>query len=606
MNIVGLSFDFHDGSAALVSDGELLGVAAEERFTLQKHDSNYPAQALSALMRQHSLDQSQIDQVVYYERPSTKYSRILSTSLSQFPSGIRNFISANKSWLKEKLWVRSSLSARFNLPLSKIHLMEHHHSHIAQAFFASPFESAAVLIVDGIGEWDCTTLATASRNGPEKYKVIEQFQYPHSIGLVYAAFTAYLGFKPNSAEASTMALAAFGRPIYTERIKGILNPRQDGSYHVDASYFNFEGNANEIFTSRLVEVFGPPRDIRIPYPFDSLAEQQENVSADDQRCADIAASLQEVLAEVLLGLARLLRAQTGQQNLCFAGGVALNCLANSRLARESGFDGLFIPPDPGDGGAAYGTAFLYAAEHGPVRPITHPYLGCSWGSDVVRPLLAADGAMDFLVGRQNPGVRAAESIRRSEYHDEDALAADIAEMLCSGAIVAWVQGRFELGPRALGNRSLLVDPSNLAAVRRMSHQVKSHVHFRPYALSLAAEDADKIFQLPGNSVLPIKWMQTIWEVDQRCYDSLRGAIHVDGTTRPQICAREDNPRYWKLLTAIGRHSGLAAILNTSLNERSFPMVGHPHLALAMFARTGIDVLVLDNMVFRKAYSGDRQ
>jgi carbamoyltransferase len=609
MNIVGLSYDFHDGAACLVRDGELVSMAAEERYTLHKHDSSYPTLALAAQLREHGLALDAVDEVVFYEQPGPKYSRVLTNGFARFPRGLRDFVSANRSWLRDKLWTRAALSSRFGIPPSRIHLAAHHHSHVAQAFYASPFDEAAVLVLDGIGEWDCTTLAYASREASREarpdagggLRILEQYEYPHSIGLVYAAFTAYLGFKPNSGEASTMALAAFGKPRFAEAMRRVLRSEPDGSYAIDVSHFNFDGDAATLFSAPLIDAFGPPRDFRVPYAFDSLADGDQQVPDDDQRCADIAASLQQVLAEVLLGLASRLTRLTGSRNLCFAGGVALNCLANTELIERSAFDHFFVPPDPGDGGAAFGAAMLRAAQHGPVQPIRHPYLGSAHAPRDLGPLIEADPGFSFLLGHQALGDRQAAGIGSTRHDDEDSLLDDVSQALADGAIVAWVQGRFEVGPRALGNRSLLVHPGKLDTVRRMSRTVKLHTHFRPYALSIAAEQAAQVLDTRRTGEPVLKWMQTIWPVREAYRTRLRGAIHVDGTTRPQVCSRDDNPRYWALLNRFGQHSGVAALLNTSLNERSLPMVGHPRMALAMFARTGIDMLVIDDLVLRKRY-----
>jgi carbamoyltransferase len=605
MNIVGLSYDFHDGAACVVRDGVLVSMASEERYTLHKHDSSYPALSLAAQLREQGLALDEVDEVVFYEQPGPKYSRVLTNGFARFPRGLRDFVSANRSWLRDKLWTRAALSSRFGVPPSRIHLAAHHHSHVAQAFYASPFDEAAVLVLDGIGEWDCTTLAYASRDASrdagQGLKILEQYEYPHSIGLVYAAFTAYLGFKPNSGEASTMALAAFGKPRFVEAMRRVMRSEPDGSYVIEVSHFNFDGDAATLFAAPLIAAFGPPRDFRRPYAFDSLADGPQQVPDDDQRCADIAASLQHVLAEVLLGLASRLSRQTGSRNLCFAGGVALNCLANTELIQRSAFEHFFVPPDPGDGGAAFGAAMLRAAQHGPVQPIRHPYLGSSHAPHDLEPLIEADPSFSFLLGHQALGALQAAGIGSTRHADEDSLLDDVSQALADGAIVAWVQGRFEVGPRALGNRSLLVHPGKLDTVRRMSRTVKSHTHFRPYALSIAAEQAEQVLDTRWAAEPVMKWMQTIWPVREAYRTQLRGAIHADGTTRPQVCTRDDNPRYWALLNRFGRHSGVAALLNTSLNERSLPMVGHPRMALAMFARTGIDMLVIDDLVLRKRY-----
>lgn len=601
MNVLGLSYDFHDGAAALVRDGRLVGVAAEERLSLQKHDSSYPALAVSSLLAQQGLEPGDLDEVAYYERPAVKYSRILTSGFARFPRGARSFVAANKQWLRDRLWVRTALSSRFGLPPSRVHMLPHHDAHAAQAFLASPFEHAAVLVLDGVGEWDCTTLAVAESRHPLRLRTVESYAYPNSIGLLYAAFTAYLGFKPNSGEASTMALAAFGRPRYAEAMRRVFGLQCDGRYEIERRFFDFEAGPGGLFTEQALAVFGPPRDFRRPYGFDALRDEQDHVDADDQRCADIAASLQMVLAEALTGLCNRLRRYTASDNLCLAGGVALNCLANTHLVEHGGYANVFIPPEPGDGGACFGAALQRAAQRGPVAPMAHPYLGLHHPVRELDPLLQASPDGAFLLGHELEGVTPARRIESLEVDDEAHLLDRVCDDLMQGRIVGWIQGCYEVGPRALGNRSLLVAPGQLDAVRRMSRLVKSHTHFRPYALSIAEDEAAAVLHCEHLEQPVLRWMQTIWPVRDSCRLRLRGAIHADGTTRPQLCGPQDNPRYWALLKRFGQASGLSALLNTSLNERSLPMVGDPRMGLAMFARTGMDTLVIDNRLFRKHY-----
>jgi carbamoyltransferase len=608
MNVLGISYDFHDASAAIITDGKLEAVGAEERYSLHKHDHSYPGLAIRAVLDHAGMRPEDIDSVAYYERPGSKFSRILTTSFADFPAGLQTFPGAARSWLQRKLWVRASLSSRLKIEPKNIHLVAHHLSHAAQAFYASPFEDAAVLILDGVGEWSCTTLAIASSRTNENIRIVEEYEYPNSIGLVYAAITAYLGFKPNSGESSTMALAAFGTPRYVDEIRRIIHPETDGSYKVSSDYFNFEGGEDELFSTALVDLLGAPRKIKQPYPFDALtcetaASQDIAINSDDQRHADIAASLQEVLVEIMLGLLKRLRAHYSGAHLCIAGGVALNCLANSRIVRESDFREFFVPPDPGDGGAAFGAAMYVAADSGPIDPIRTPYLGNAYEDDEALRLLRADPSVRFLLGKECSGVVRAESIDWVQLDDEAELLYRTTDDLQAGRIVGWFQGRFELGPRALGNRSLLVLPTRVDTIRRLSTTVKSHVSFRPYALSLTETSAAQVLDMHDYSRSLARWMQSVWPVKEAYRDRLQAGIHADGTTRPQICSENDNPRYWRLLRCVGEATGIEALVNTSMNERSMPIVSSPYLALVMFARRGIDTLVIGNIMLRKRYKG---
>ena len=596
MNSLGLSFDFHDASAAVVRDSILLATSAEERFTLQKHDASFPSHAIATALESAQMSASDLDVVAFYERPTEKFTRVLHCAFEDFPRGNGRFVTSMKKWLGSTLWTRNLIASELGIKPSVVEFFSHHESHVAQAFSESPFEHAAVLIVDGVGEWACTTLARVNRSG--SIQIIEQHEYPESIGLVYAAFTAFLGFKPNSGESSTMALAAFGRPRYVAEIEKVMRSNQDGTYSVDATYFDFLREDDRLFTLKFIDLLGSPRSIKAAYPFDTLQDEQHGVSEDDQRHADIAASLQVVLTDILLGLCKRLRAACDETALCFAGGVALNCLANTELVKRSGFSNFFIPADPGDGGAAVGAAALAGGfKHASAR--SSPYLGAGYGetlaSDLLDPVFLQRLATENHVATVTP-----PDAIRMESLDQDRLVEEVTLDLSKGKIVAWVQGRSECGQRALGNRSILVDPSNLDAVRRMSRTIKSHTKFRPYALSIAIESATDVLDCAYTDEPVLRWMQTIWPVKAHLRDRLRAGLHFDGTTRPQLCSQADNPLYWKLLHSFASYSGLPVLLNTSYNERSMPMIGTSLGALATFLRTGVDTLVLGNWILRKA------
>lgn len=595
MNCLGLSFDYHDASAALMGDARLLATAAEERFTLQKHDPSFPSHAVEAVLKLGGIRAADLDIVAFYEQPHEKFTRVLHAGFERFPRGNRSFSRSIKKWLGGTLWTRNLIAEKLDLNPKKIVLFSHHDSHVAQAFSESPFDSSAVLIVDGVGEWSCTTLAMASRSCG--LRVLAQYEYPQSIGLVYAAFTAFLGFKPNSGESSTMALAAFGTPRFREEVSRVLRRNTDDSYQVAPEYFDFLAEDGRLFKKAFTELFGSPRSVQAKYPFDALMDEQEDVSEDDQRYADIAASLQAVLTDVLLGLCEQLRRLSGESNLCFAGGVALNCLTNSELIKHSGFSHFYIPTDPGDGGASVGAAALASGFKYPNRRAT-PYLGPDCGSSSLDALLVPQYLHSLVAENRVAGVPVPERFTVQTL-DEDRLINFVAQELALGRIVGWVQGRLEAGPRALGNRSLLVDPANIDAVRRLGHTIKSHTHFRPYALSIAGEAAADVIDCEFIDEPVLRWMQTIWPVRREVRSRVRAGVHVDGTTRPQLCWREDNPLYWQLLHAFGRMRGLPVLLNTSFNERSMPIVGTATAALMTFLRTGIDILVVDRIVLRK-------
>jgi len=598
MAVLGLSYDFHDASAAVLQGGDVLASAAEERFTLQKHDSSFPRFASEACLQLAGVSPSELDVVAFYERPHETFTRVLSDVFSDYPRGTGRFGKSMKKWLGSKLWQRGSISRELGVSASRIELFPHHISHAAQAFCTSPFNDAAILIVDGVGEWGSTTLLHGRRG--ENFRTLEEYEYPQSLGLVYAAFTAFLGFKPNSGESSVMALTAFGKPSYVEKINRVLRRQPDDTYLVSTEHFDFLAEDHRLFRDSFCSIFGPPRDIRKNYPFDALGEKQVNVDDEDKYYADIAASLQAVLSDVLLGLCRRLRNYTGATNLCIGGGVALNCLANTELVRHSGFTQVFVPTDPGDGGGASGAAFLAGGLPTPNGRST-PYLGSLPESDQLRDLLQPDYLMNLIGESGLPNQFRPISVSIQTL-DESALLRETVTDLANGRIVAWMQGRFESGPRALGNRSLLVDPSNLAAVRRMSSGVKHHVSFRPYALAMAQKFAEDVIDCPNVNLPILKWMQTIWPVRSAMIAKLRGGVHFDGTTRPQVCTGEDNELFWKLLMQFSAVSSVPALLNTSFNERTQPMVGRAPAALATFLRTAVDTLVVDGTIIRKKYN----
>jgi carbamoyltransferase len=574
-----------------VVDGEVVASAAEERFSLQKHDPNFPALAAEFCLRHAGLDARELDSIVFYEEPHLKFSRVLSSCMAGYPGSRSSFVRSMKSWLTSKLWTRNEISRRFDVHPNRVDFVSHHLSHASQAFAASPFDESAILVVDAVGEWASTSLFHGRMGSGLELRELDVIPYPHSLGLVYAAFTAFLGFRVNDGECSTMALAAFGQPRYADKVRRVLTVEPGGSYRVDPSYFEFHSETSLPFSPKFLELFGQPRSFKDELPFDCMGMSSEP-SKEHQYYADVAASIQLVLEEALLALCRRLKRETGAKNLCLAGGVALNCVANSRILAENLFEDVFIPPDPGDGGAASGAALHRYFSGGGARASgrsIQPYLGEAY-----------DPATDLAMLDRLDGCFGSNRLEVENPSGEDRLAAGVARDLASGKVVGWFQGRFEAGPRALGNRSILIDPSNLEVARRMNQRVKARKAFRPYALSVAEEDASRVLRLPDATPRLMRWMQTSAPVRDSCLESVRAAAHIDGTTRPQICSSRENPGFHRLLKAMGEVSPNAALLNTSFNAGGFPLVSSPVDALLLFARTAMDVLVLENTVIRKA------
>lgn len=603
MRVLGVSYGYHDSSACLVADGEVVAASAEERFTRQKHDSNFPAYAIEACLKRGGIARHELDQVVFHEDPHAKFSRVLCSAIAGYPNTRQEFVEAMKSWLGRKLWAVSTIAQRLDVAADRISYLGHHFSHAVQAFMGSGFDSAAILVVDAVGDWACSGLYRGSWTAgrPHVERLLEM-AFPDSLGLVYSAITAYLGLTPNDAECSTMALAAFGRPVYLDQMRAMVRATEDGLYRVEPGYFHFVDFFRGPVTRRFVDELGAPRAASDPLPFDALGGGGP-VCREAQRFADIAASAQALLEERMLGLCRKLHALEPSPDLCLAGGVSLNCVSNSRVLAESPFQTIYIPPDPGDGGTSVGTALYYAARErdgAPARQRYSPFVGESCDERDHVAMLEHVKPARFAPYRKTGSKPDRSSVWRHETFDTtEALTAAVARRLMDREIVGWVQGRQEFGPRALGNRSILVRPDDPELATRLSRGVKERASYRPYALSVADRDAARALEIPADRFEQHRWMQFAARVRPEALPNVRSATHVDGTTRPQICGSADNPMFHRLLLAFGEAFGLAALLNTSFNPSGYPLVSTPLEALSMFARTDMDALVLNRTVIWK-------
>lgn len=602
MKVLGLSFGYHDAAACLVVDGEVVAASAEERFTRQKHDADFPMAAARACLEVGALDVGALDQVVFHEDPHAKFSRVLAAALGPWPGSRREFVNSMKSWLGRKLWAVETISSRLDLDPARISYFGHHFSHAATAFLGSGFAESAILVVDAVGDWASTGLYRGAwRDGRPVIERVKEVAFPNSLGLVYSAVTAWLGFSPNDSECSTMALASFGEPRYLEQMRAVVARDEETVYRVDQRYFHFTGFYRGAVTRRFLDAFGPARAPSRPLPFASFGDGAP-VDADDQRYADVATSLQRVLEERSLDLAAALRRAVDSEHLCFAGGVAMNCVNNARLRDDGPFAKVFIPPDPGDGGAAVGAALYYdaTARAAGVTARYTPYLGTA-------PDERADVALvdhvdvSHLRPYLKPGApeEAQGPWQRARFESPEALCEEVAGRLAAGQIVGWFQGRAELGPRALGNRSILARADALETARRLSRAVKERAAFRPYALAVAEEDAPGLLDLDAARYGETRWMQYAVRVRPEQAARVGGGLHVDGSTRAQVCGAGDNPRLHALLRAYGRRSGLGALINTSFNASGYPIVQSPVEALAMFARTGMDAVALNDTLVWK-------
>jgi carbamoyltransferase len=589
MNILGVSCYFHDASAALLQDGQLVAAAEEERFTRKKHDPSFPVNAIAFCLRRGRIRSEDLDLVVFFEKPFLKFERILTSAMQTFPRSSSVFRESMITWLTDKLWVKGLIRQHLGVSSDRILFSDHHMSHAASAFFCSPFDEAAILTVDGVGEWATATYGVGRGTG---IKILREIRFPHSLGLLYSAFTAFLGFEVNEGEFKVMGMAAFGEPRYADKVWKLIHQEQDSSFRLDMDYFSFHHSPDRMYNARFVELFGPPRDPRAPFFTPSsgyppyLGERPENhdsLARENQRYADIAASIQLVTEAVLLRMAEHLHRETGLRKLCLAGGVALNSVANGRIIRETPFEDIYVQPAAGDGGGALGAAlYAYHAVLGKPREFVmqHAY----WGEDY-------DAAtVDRLLRSQD--------VRYRRWENEDQLVEQVVQRLQDGKVVGWFQGRFEWGPRALGHRSILADPRNPAMKDIVNTKVKLREPFRPFAPSVLTHRAGDFFELPDpRRHFPARYMLYVVDVKDAAKARLPAVTHVNGTARLQTVDREVCPRYHRLIEAFGAATGIPVVLNTSFNLRGEPIVNTPAEALATFWGSGIDTLVLgDHMI----------
>jgi carbamoyltransferase len=571
MKILGLSAHYHDAAAALVVDGLPVAAVQEERLSRRKNDAAFPIGAIEYCLDEAGLEPDDLDAVVFYERPMLKFDRVLTMLLRGFPRTYRAFPHAMKNMLGEKAWVRGIISSRLGISGRKILFTHHHQSHAAAAFLTAPTKEAAILTADGVGEWATLTAGRGAR-GPDGTRIAldREIRFPHSLGMLYSTFTAYLGFAVNEGEYKVMGLAAYGRPTMADEVRRLIPRTADGAFRLDLSYFDFQGSARRSFSDRFVQLFGPPRR-----PYDPI----DLAGADGQRFADCAASVQLVLEDILVDIARGLHERTGLSDLCFGGGVALNGVANSRILRESGFERLFVPTAPGDAGCALGAALFADRVHfgNPDRDLPdHGF----WGPEVDAAALARIAGEDGLAV-------------------DEMLIEECADDLAAGRIIGWMDGRCEFGPRALGHRSLLAAPHDAAMRDRLNRDIKYREEFRPFAPVVPEELADTYFELPPGGARLARFMSGVFPVRPEWRERLAAITHVDGTARLQTLSRDFAPRLYDLLLAYGKRSGIPVLLNTSLNIAGEPIVCSAAEGYSTFRRSGIDVLVAGTTRIRK-------
>jgi carbamoyltransferase len=577
MKILGISAHYHDSAAALVVDGVPVCAVQEERLSRHKNDAAFPEAAVEWCLNDAGVDAGDLDAVVFYERSMLKFDRILTSALRAFPRSWRAFPAAMKNSLGEKVWVRGIIASRLGVSRRKILFTGHHQSHAAAAFLTSPTRRAAILTADGVGEWATLTVGHGERrpDGRAAITLLREIRFPHSLGLLYSTFTAYLGFKVNEDEYKVMGLAAYGRPTMMEQVRTLIRPAADGAFTLDPEYFDHQTSARRSYSTRFLDLFGPARNPWDPIDLDC---------PEGRRFADCAASVQRVLEEVLLDIARTLRRETGLPDLCVGGGVALNGVANARLLREAGFERVFVPPAPGDAGCAIGAA-LYADRlyfGNPDRDVPdHPFLGPR-----------VDAAWLARTAREDD--------QQLEECDDEMLVDRVADDLAAGRVIGWMEGAAEFGPRALGHRSLLAPPHDLETRDRLNRDIKFREEFRPFAPVVTAAAADRYFDLPPGGARLGRFMSGVFPVRPEWRPRLAAVTHVDGSARVQVLDREMAPRLHTLLEAYGRRSGMPVLLNTSFNVAGDPMVCQTLEGYTTFRRCGIDVLVCGSTIVRQA------
>ncbi len=558
--VLGISAQYHDSAAALVLDGELVSAMQQERFSRVKNDAGLPLAAARACLSQAGLTANDLDAVVFYENPFAKLERVLVSTLRSFPRSFRKFPTMIREQLGHKIWVLDDIAAGLGVPRAKVQHDDHHACHAACAFYLSPFEEAAILTVDGVGEGVTTTISKGSGTEVTRLRALP---YPQSLGLLYGALTAYLGFEVNEGEYKVMGLAAYGKASRRDEVAKILKTASDGSFELAPEYFAYDTDADVGFSPAMETLLGPRRLPGRPWDLDG--------SEEDRGYADIAASLQEATTDALVGLAREAKRLTGANNLCIAGGVALNAVANREILARAGFSRVFVPPAAGDAGGAVGAAQRWAHANGAPR-----------GKALVSAALGADiDTARALATAQAMGL---------SHTRTDAPAQALVDHLERGHVVAVAHGRFELGPRALGQRSILALPEDADVRERLNRVIKRREPFRPFAPSVLAERASDYFEGAPNDMTP--FMVTICDVKESAKEKLRAVTHVDGTARVQTVTAESAPLLANVLQELERRGRIPVVLNTSLNGAGEPIASSGEDALAFFDSHPVDAMLV--------------
>ncbi len=591
MYILGISCFYHEAAACLIRDGKVIAASAQERFSRKKHDSGFPKTAIEFCLKRAGTRAKDLDFIVFYEKPFWKFQRILLSTLASYPLAFRLFTKAMVTWLGDKLWVRSIIADELKVDPKKILFVPHHVSHAASAFYASGFRESAILTFDGVGEWTTTTWGVGSGNDIE---IRQEIKFPHSLGLLYSVFTAFLGFEVNDGEYKVMGMAPYGKPKFLDRVRKLVKTYDDGSFRLNMEYFTYHRFLDQSFGAKFISLFGEPRPKEMhfftktsgyPSYFGGKPQNYEELCGLNQKYADIAASIQIFTEERILKLADHVYRKTKIQNLCIAGGVGLNSVANGLLLRKGPFRRVFVQPAAGDDGGSLGAAFYaYCAILGKRRNFVQD--NCYFGADFTEVEIEK-----FLKSKK---------IKYRKIASEDKLTDFLADEIASGKVIGFYHGRAEWGPRALGARSILADPRREEMKEIVNTKIKFREPYRPFAPVVLAERACDYFEVDGlEHEYLTNFMLGVFPVKRDMRKVIPAVTHVDGSGRLQIISRKQNARYWDIVKKFGDKTGVYVLLNTSFNLKGEPIVNSPENAMSTFSKSGLDILALERYIIRK-------
>lgn len=620
MYILGISCHYHDSAAALVSDGKLIAASLEERFSAVKHDSSFPRQAVINCLKNAGIISKDLDFVVFYEKPFLKFERVYQSILNYSPRTFGLFKDATFNTFGSKLFIRSEISRSLGITEDKILFIPHHLSHASSSFLCSPFNESAIITIDGVGEWSTASIGIGNKN---EIRILKEMRFPNSLGLLYSLFTSFLGFEVNEGEYKVMGLSGYGEPIYKSKIQKIIKIYSDGSIEPDLAYFSYHYHNRRSYSEKFIEFFGKPRKPKSPFDFQDKK---------DRYYADIAASIQSVTEDIVLKIAEYAQKITKQKKLCLSGGVALNGIANYKIARSGLFEDIFIQPAAGDAGGALGAALYIDYFFGKHKRfvMNNVYYGCRYSNMEIKKIIGKlchcgeqksrrrshRHQAGFSLRRDNPPKTVKDLVLldhgiasphfRSVRNDTE-LCNFIASKITHGKIIGWFQGRCEWGPRALGNRSILADPRNPEMKKLVNEKIKFREPFRPFAPSVLAEYSNEYFDLDQMSLRsadrrrsnPPNFMLYVVPVKKEKQKLIPSVTHIDGTSRPQIINFNTNPLFYNLIKAFYKITGIPMLLNTSFNLSTEPMVNSPQDALKTFKESGLDILVMGNYIMEK-------